>query len=696
MSAVQSRGNLSNRPVVDPPAVLTGVCGARSPRGMLAPRPEVWRCPLTRFAPLALTVASIVLASTACTDAATPGIDPGDWPHYARDLAATKYSPLDQIDATNVGDLEVAWTWESADYRMAGEHEGTSVNPNFQATPIKIGDRLYTSTNLGQALALDPTTGEEVWRYDPYAAGLRDTPTGRSNRGVAYWSDGQGERIFVGSGEHLVSIDAVTGQPDPNFGSAGAVNLADDPDPRVLTYQWSSAPLVVRDVVIVGATAMVPNRNWTTAPPGYVRAYDVRTGELRWRFNPIPEAGDPGVSTWADSSWAYSGNGNVWTLMSADEELGHVYLPLKTTTNDWYGGARPGDNLYGESVVAVDVDTGERVWHYQMVRHGIWDYDPPAAPNVMDVVVDGQPVKAVVQVTKQAFVFAFNRETGEPLWPIEDRAVPPSPVPGEVAAATQPFPTHPAPFDLQGITTDDLIDFTPELRAEAEGILEDFVYGEMFTPPTVKGFDGKLGTILLPGWVGGANWGGAAVDPETGRLFVPSVTSPNVTALVPPLLPDSSDHRYIRGLPREVPMPGGLPLLKPPYGRVTAIDMNSGDHLWMQANGPGPIDHPAIAHLDLPWLGQRGRPAPMLTSTLLFLGEGTEDALSILPIAGGKAFRAWDKNTGEVVWEMDLPAGTSGAPMTYLSDGRQFIVVAIGDRNTSGRLIALALPPSAR
>ena len=623
------------------------------------------------------------------------GIDDGDWPHYARDLEGTKYSPLDQIGPDNIADLAVAWSWESADYRLTGEYEGAPVNPNFQSTPIKIGDRLYTSTNLGQAAALDPATGEELWRYDPYASGLRDVIGGRSNRGVAYWSDGTSERIFLASGEYLVSLDAATGLSDEAFGTGGAVDLATDSDPRVLTFSWTSAPLVVRDVVIVGATAMVPNRNWKTAPPGYVRAYDVRTGELRWRFNPIPEPGDPALATWADSSWVYSGNGNVWTLMSADDELGHVYLPLKTTTNDWYGGHRGGDNLYGESVVAVDVETGERIWHYQMVRHGLWDYDPPAAPNVLNVVVDGRPVKALAQVTKQAFVFAFDRETGTPIWPIEDRPVPRSNVPGEAAAATQPFPTRPAPFDLRGITIDDLVDFTPELRAEAEEILEDFVYGPIFTPPTVKG-EGPgetRGTILMPGWVGGANWGGAAVDPETGVLYVPSVTSPSVTALIPPPIPDSSDFRYVRGLPREVPMPQGLPLLKPPYGRITAIDMNTGEHVWMRPNGPGPRDHPAIADLDLPWLGQRGRPAPMLTKTLLFLGEGTEAALSILPIAGGKTFRAWDKESGEVVWEMEMAAGTSGAPMTYLSGGRQFIVVAIGDRDTPGRLVALALPP---
>ncbi len=623
----------------------------------------------------------------------TAGSDTGDWPHYAHDLAATKYAPLDQIDPSNVSQLRVAWSWESADYDLPERFPGVEVNPNYQATPIKIGARLYVPTNMGQAVALDPETGRELWRYDPYASGLRGRPGGRASRGVAYWSEGDGERVFLLSGPYLVALDAATGMPVPEFGGGGAVDLADDPDQRVETFEWTSAPMVVRDVVIVGATAMTPTRNWKTAPPGYVRAYDVRTGALRWRFNPIPEPGDPAIETWADSSWAYSGNGNVWTLMSADEELGHVYLPLKTTTNDWYGGHRLGDNLYGESVAAVDAETGALLWHFQMVHHGLWDYDPPAAPNLLDVVVDGRPVKMLAQVTKQAFVFAFDRETGRPVWPIEERPVPASDVPGEVAAATQPFPTRPAPFDRQGITTDDLIDFTPELRAEAERIVSGFVYGPMFTPPSVRDDrpGGTQGTILMPGWVGGANWGGAAVDPETGVLYVPSVTSPNVTALVAPN-PDSSDFNFVRGLPREVPMPRGLPILKPPYGRITAIDMHTGEHLWMRPNGPGPRDHPDLRGLDLPWLGQRGRAAPLLTKTLLFVGEGSEAALSILSVAGGKAFRAWDKATGDLLWEVSLEAGTSGAPMTYLAGGRQYVVVAIGDRATPGRLVAFALP----
>ncbi|MDH3222622.1 MAG: pyrroloquinoline quinone-dependent dehydrogenase, partial [Gemmatimonadota bacterium] len=465
------------------------------------------------------------------------------------------------------------------------------------------------------------------------------------------------------------------------------------PDPRVTAYSWTSAPLVIRDVVIVGSQRMAPDRNHVRAPPGYVRAYDVRTGELRWTFNPIPGPGEVGHDTWEGDSWEYTGDAGAWTLISGDEEKGLVYLPLKTTTNDWYGGARPGNGLFGESLVCLNAETGELVWHYQMVHHGLWDYDLPAAPILADIVVGGREIEAVIQVTKQAFTFVFDRATGTPVWPIEERPVPAGDVPGEWYAATQPFPTKPPPFDLQGITEEDLIDFSPELRAEAREILSNFVYGPMFTPPTVKNESpgGTQGTILMPGWVGGANWNGAAVDPENGVLYVPSVTSPNVTALVPPD-PEVADHRYVRGLPREVPMPGGLPLLKPPYGRITAIDLNRGEHLWMTPNGPGPTDHPALAGMDLPWLGQRGRPAPLLTRTLLFLGEGSTAALSILPIAGGDAFRAYHKETGEPLWELGLEAGTSGAPMTYMADGKQYIVVAIGDRETRGQLVALALP----
>jgi len=645
-------------------------------------------------------VAALLLTATAgCESAPETAVDEipdADWPHYARDLESSKYSPLGQINADNVGDLEIAWTWESADYAFLERFPDLNIEPVLQSTPIKVGDLLYTSTNMGQAVAIDPTTGNNVWVWSPWD-GSDDRPSGRANRGVAYWSAESDEaqadvdRIFIGAQQHLVALDASTGQPIPSFGADGRVDLTDDPDERVVFYRWTSAPVVIDDVVIVGAQQLTPNRNWTTDPPSYIRAYDVRTGALRWRFDPVANASDLGLD--GDTALSPTGYGGVWTLMTADPELGMLYLPLKTTTNDWYGGHRPGDNLFGEAIVALDASTGERVWHYQTVHHGLWDYDLPAAPNLIDISVDGRDIKAVAQVTKQAFVFVLDRLTGEPVWPIEERPVPPSSVPGEVASATQPFPTWPEPFDVQDLTIDDLIDFTPELRAEAEGILEQFVYGEMYTPPTLRDDSpgGTLGTILMPGWVGGANWNGAAVDPETGVIYIPSVTSPSVTALVEPD-PEESDFAYVRGLPREVPMPPGLPLMKPPYGRVTAIDLNTGEHLWMKANGPGPRDHPLLADMDLPWLGQRGRPAPLLTSTLLFLGEGSKDALSVLPIAGGPTFRAWDKQTGDVLWEMDLAAGTSGAPMTYMANGKQYIVVPIGNHEARGQFVALALP----
>ena len=649
---------------------------------------------LFRTLMIIVTIGILVTSCTSNGDSESwkQPLNPEDWPHYARDLGSTKYSPLEQIHHDNVDQLEIVWKWESADYDLLEEYPDLEINNNFQTTPIKIDDKIYTTTSMGQALALNPSTGEVLWTYNPYLLGDR-TPTGRTNRGLSYWKDGTDERILLGSGEYLIALDAQTGKLVQDFGTEGRVHLAQDIDDRVTRDRWASVPLVVRDVVIVGSQALAETRNWQRSPPGYVRGFDVRTGKLKWRFNPIPQAGEPGNDTWADSSWAYTGHGNVWTLMTGDAETGTVFLPLKTTTNDWYGGHRKGDNLYGESLVALNSETGEIRWHYQTVHHGLWDYDLPAAPNLVNVHIDGQEIKAVAQVTKQAFIFFFNRETGEPIWPIEERPVLPSDVPGEQAAVTQPFPTWPTPFDLQGITKEDLIDFTPELRNEAIEILSDFVYGPMYTPPTVRdeNLTGRMGTVMMPGWVGGANWGGGAIDPETGMIYIPSVTSPNVVALEPPD-PEISDFNFVRGLPREVSMPQGLPILKPPYGRITAIDCNTGNHIWMQPNGPGPIDHPLLKDMDLPWLGQRGRPAPLLTKTLLFLGEGSEGALSILPIAGGPTFRAWDKKTGEVIWEVELEAGTSGAPMTYMINGKQHLLVAIGDHEVRGQYVVFALP----
>ena len=586
--------------------------------------------------------------------------------------------------------LEVVWRWESVDYQRQAEDLELTFNHVLLATPLKVGNALYTSTNLGQAAAINPVTGETLWVYNSVAEGTAvEQP--RSTRGLAYWADGSEDRLFLVSGEHLVALGAQTGELYPEFGEDGKVDLRRDMGPRLERYRWNAAPLVCGDMVIVGA-ALSDNPTRKEMTPGYVRGYDVITGQLRWRFNPVPQPGELGNETWEDGSWEYSGNANVWSLMSADEELGYVYLPVSTPTNDWYGGHRLGDNLFAESLVALECATGERVWHFQMVHHGLWDYDNPAAPNLVDITVDERPIKAVVQVSKQGFVYVFDRVTGEPVWPIEERAVPPSTVPGERASPTQPFPTRPAPFERQGITVDDLIDFTPQLRAEAIEILNGYMYGPMFTPPSVRSdnLDDTQGTVQLPGWVGGADWNGAAFDPETQILYVPSITAPIVAALVEPD-PEVSNFTYVRGPPRSVVGPQGLPLVKPPWGHITAIDLNEGEHVWMVPNGEGPRDHEALQGLDLPRLGVPGRPAPLLTKTLLFIGEGSPNMVAMPRFGGGKMFRAYDKDTGEVLWEMELPAGTSGAPMTYMADGRQYVVVAVGDANHHAEFIALSL-----
>ena len=465
---------------------------------------------------------------------------------------------------------------------------------------------------------------------------------------------------------------------------------------------------MVRDTVIIGSIVpdILNNRMPATkeSPRGDVRAFDVRTGELVWTFYTVPLAGQFGIDSWGvdpesdQPSWMYTGNTNLWAHPTADPELGYVYLPLSTPANDYYGGHRPGDNLFGESLVCVDLETGERVWHFQAVHHGVWDYDFPASAILLDIVVDGRAIKAVAVVSKQAFTYVFDRVTGEPVWPIEERPVPASTVPGETLSPTQPFPTKPPPFDLQGVTVDDLIDFTPALRAEALEILNRYEWGPIFTPPSVidSAPGGKKGTIVSPGVGGGANWQGAGADPETGILYVTSVYMQTVVGLTPSLHP-RSDVRYVREGYTSAIGPQGLPLFKPPYGRITAIDLNLGEILWQVPNGEGPRDHPAIRHLDLPWLGQHGRASVLVTKSLLFAGEGADVGLAALTQfwggPGGKMFRAYDKQTGLIVWEMELPGGTSGAPMSYMLDDRQYIVVAVGWHDMPAEWVALALPP---
>jgi quinoprotein glucose dehydrogenase len=551
---------------------------------------------------------------------------------------------------------------------------------------------LYVSTSLSQAAAIDAVTGQTLWVHDPQAHARGRPPNfGWVHRGVAYWADGEDRRILFGTGHGwLIALDARTGRPIPSFGDAGRVDLTEGlgrPVDRA-TYAVTSPPLIVRDTVIVGAS--IDDNVWRPGmPPGDVRGFDVRTGRQRWIFHAIPRRGEPGHDTWEPEAWRTVGGANVWTIMSADEELGYVYLPFTAPTNDYYGGERRGDNLFAESLVCLEAATGRRVWHFQIVHHGLWDYDLPAAPNLVDVTVDGRRVKAVVQVTKQGFAYAFDRVSGEPVWPIEERPVPPSSAPGEQASRTQPFPSRPPAFERQGITASDLIDFTPELARQARAILDRYDHGPLYSPPTERG------AVVMPGVLGGANWAGAAVDPETGRLHVTSITAPYVVQLVDG--PPGSRMRYV-GRIEELAGPAGLPLVKPPYGRLTAIDMNLGSHSWVIPLGDGPRAHPVLRELGLPRLGWARRAFPLVTRTLLFVGQEPAPAVP-LRAERRRTFeiddprlRALDKATGRLLGEVDLPANPSGGLMTYLARGKQYLVVPVGGSNIPAELVALSLP----
>ena len=481
-------------------------------------------------------VALAVTIGVTASAAAQPPAPVGEWRAFGADPANTKYSPLDQITPENFTELEVAWRWRSLSAEVAESHEAIRPGP-FKTAPLMIGGLVYASTALGQVAALDAGTGELVWSYDPRTYDRLERPAnmGWQHRGVSYWEDeASGDaRIFIATHDLLlVAMNARNGRLYPDFGADGAVDLSGSLgrpiDRSRLTH---SQPLaVVGDTVIVGSIVQDGSLTRREADPGHVRAFDARTGEMKWIFHTIPQGEEFGAETWQNESWRYSGHTNVWGTMAVDEELGYVYLPTGTPTNDWYGGMRPGDNLFAESIVAVDVETGQRVWHFQAVHHGLWDYDFPTAGNLVDIRVDGRDVKAIAQPSKQAFLYVFDRVTGEPVWPIEERPVPAGSVPGEWYSPTQPFPTRPAAFDLQGITVDDLIDFTPELRDEALRIAERAQLGPIFTPPPVRGEGRPI--IQSPGPGGGINWPGAAADPETGRLFVPSQTRLRAVELV--------------------------------------------------------------------------------------------------------------------------------------------------------------------
>ena len=640
----------------------------------------------------------------------------GEWRTYGGDLRSTRYAPLDQINADNFSELEVAW-------RFKTDAMGPRPEFNFQSTPLMVGGVLYTTAGTRRAaVALDAATGEMLWMHS-----LNEGPRGESaprrlsGRGLAYWSDGQDARIvYVTPGYQMIALDAQTGIRVPGFGQDGIVDLKLDFDQEmdVVTGEVGlhAAPVIAGDVVVIGAAHLpgsIPSRR--NNENGYVRGFDVRTGERLWIFHTIPKPGEAGSETWEDGSAANTGNTGVWAQMSIDEELGLVYLPVELPTGDYYGGHRPGDTLYGESIVAVDLKTGERRWHYQLVHHGIWDFDIPCAPILADIVVDGREIKALAQPTKQGWVYVLDRATGQPVWPIEERAVEPSTVPGEKASSTQPFVTKPPAFDRQGITLDDLIDFTPELRAEAVELVSRYKLGPLFTPPVVSRWEGPLATLMVPSSTGGANWQGGSLDPETNLLYIYSSTAVTGLGLV---APDGqrSDMRYVRGTasnpegPPSVPpragAPGGqaapplrvqgLPLVKPPYGRITAIDLNKGELVWQIVHGETPDNirnHPALKGLTIPKTGRRGRIGTLVTRSLVIAGEG---GFFTTPSGErGAMLRAYDKATGQEVGSVYMPAPQTGSPMTYMLNGRQHLVVAISGGNYSGELVAFTLPQEA-
>jgi quinoprotein glucose dehydrogenase len=661
----------------------------------------------------------------------TYGTENGEWRSYAGDIAGTKYSPLEQIDADNFSRLQVEWEWTSVDRVLSRSTPGgaewrapldaiveslvadtpnlyrdnQSPNPSrLQATPLMVGGVLYFNTPLSQGVAVDATTGETLWVFNPktYEEGSPSMSAPWTQRGVAYWTDGaDDERIFWGTGAgYLVCVQAATGRPCPDFGPDGS-GMVDamvgipraDRNARdylnAMLYAINSPPIVVRDRVIHGSQ-VADVRITKESVPGWVRAWNVKTGAHEWDFHTVPNSADEfGADSWQNESWRYSGNANVWGMLSGDNELGYVYMPTGTATNDYYGADRPGDNLYSETIIAVDIETGQRAWHFQAVHHGLWDYDFPTHSNLVDLTVDGRDIKALAQVSKQGFTYAFDRVTGEPIWPIEERPVPQETnMPGEVPSRTQPFPTKPPPFEYQGLTIDDLVDFTPEIRAMALEAVEGFRLGPLFTPPLQTLPGGPLGVIQRPAIDGGANWGGAGVDPETGLLYVPSQNRFSVLHFYQPDPADGATMEFTQGAfgGGDTPtMPQGLPLLKPPYSRMTAVNLNVGDTAWMQPNGDGDRfrNHPMLRDLDLPPLGGDGRGGPLITKTLLIsaLTAGGRD--------GGPRLIARNKATGDIVGSVDLPSGAIGTPMTYRVGDRQYIALTIGG---GPRLVALALP----
>ena len=648
------------------------------------------------------------------------GAKNGEWTTYGADTGNTHYSPLDQINADNFSKLQVAWRYKT-------ESLGPRPEYNLEATPLMAKGVVYSTAGTRRAVvALDAATGEQIWMHSE-REGARGAAAPRqlSGRGLAYWTDGREERIlYVTPGYRLIALNAKTGVPVASFGKDGVLDLKLDDDQEIdlVTGEVGlhSTPLVAGDTVIIGAahrSGAVPKSK--TNVKGYVRGFDVRTGKRLWIFHTIPKPGEFGYNTWEKDSAEYTGNTGAWGQISVDEQLGMAYLPVELPTGDYYGGHRPGNNLFGESVVAVDLKNGERKWHYQLVHHGIWDMDIPCAPMLVDINVNGRAIKALAQPTKQAFLYVFDRVTGQPVWPIEERPVEQSTVPGEKTSPTQPFPTKPPAYDRHGFVTDDVVDFTPELHAEAMKILSKYKLGPIFTPPVVSKPEGPLATLSTAINNGGTVWPGGSYDPETHTLYVYSRTVVATLGLVPPPDVKTSDMNYVSGIATTgvrtsggagsdaSAQPGagpaeenaralsvqGLPLVKPPYGRITAIDMDKGEIKWQIAHGETPDNirnHPALKGLNIPRTGRAGIIGTLVTKTLVVAGEA---GFFTTPSGQrGAMLRAYDKATGKEVGSVYMSAPQTGTPMTYSLNGKQYIVVAIGGNGYPAEFVSYRLP----
>jgi quinoprotein glucose dehydrogenase len=672
-------------------------------------------------------------------DSSQPSTAKGDWPSDLGDVEGTRYSPLDQINASNFSQLTVAW-------RFKTDNMGPRPEYKLEGTPLEINGTLYTTAGTRRdVVALDAKTGELKWVYGlDEGARAQASPRQLSGRGVGYWTDGNGDEriVYVTIGYQLIELNAKTGQPIESFGRHGIVDM------KVGAYTGTgqqidlvtgeiglhTAPVVSHNIIVVGSAFKDGGQPVThNNTKGLVRGYDVRTGKMIWQFNPVPKKGEFGYDTWLNGSADVNGNTGIWAGITIDPELGLVYLPVEQPTNDSYGGSRPGNTLFANSLVCLDLYTGKRKWYYQIVHHDLWDFDISAPPILTDIVVDGKPIKAVAVPTKESYLFVFDRVTGKPVWPIEEQAAPRGDIPGEWYSPTEPVPTKPPAYGRTAVTDDELIDFTPQLHQKALDLASHYKYGSRFQPPVVSKSEGPFAALEMSSSTGGTNWTGAAYDPEEHIVFAPAVNQAILVGLIAP--PSGfSDMAYLTGMagqtfritggagggyeeaqkklqtllaqqPSAAPAANafrptnqvdGLPMIKPPYGVLSAIDLDKGDLLWSVPHGDTPDavrNNPALKGMNIPKTGQTGNVGPMVTKSLVVMGD--PQVTTTLDHPRGAMLRAYDKKTGQQVGAVLLPAQQTGAaPMTYMLDGKQYIVVAVGGGNYSGEYIAFTLPAS--